>query len=1071
MKKIFSLFVASACALCVLASAPAGVEVVDLGLSVKWATCNVGANAAHEVGNYYAWGETTPKTQYTWATYTHANGTNKTITKYNYDTQHGIVDNKHVLDSIDDAAAVNWGGAWRMPTKAEWEELRSNCTLTVTADYKGTGVAGFIMTSNVVGYTDQSVFFPAGGETDGGTLRWGNEGYYSSSTLSDVNPEMANNANFVASGRMLMMFTTRMFGLLVRPVVTSFVISEPTLPPSGELLLGAESTITSTNIPLDRYSLQQGGYRCQMIYTSDMIGNLPDSTLFTSLTLYPANGQTIDPKTWTIRLGETNLKNFSLAQPDYLTDSSTLVYTGTLVNNAGEITILFDTPYLYRGGNLFVELNMPDRMSIGYYDSFYAIRTSKSQSIAGVGGWSPTPRYDVAKIRFEYEPAQSACPKPSELEVDSIVAGVNVFLHWNHTGASSYILKWQSETTRDSMVVTDTVAFLPNLLPQELYNVEVAAICSAQDTSNYKKIRLETGCLPVDNFPWNMNFSALNEGVFSYPCWKNEHVSGNDKEVFTIFQFTGDPNKVLRLPLMREGNITRLSLPEMDFSPTASYEFSLKFERIAQASYMGDLLGEEGIRIYQGDSLLGYISHDYTVADTLHGVPAEAQEGMYTYTFVLPYSGLQRIVIEGVSQYAYSMYMRDFQVREIPTCFVTNTMQMDSISTRSASFSWASVAGESEWQIRYRVADTVAYQIDTVVGIPQFVIGNLRPVTSYNFEIILHSICGSQLSPDSLVYHLSDTTLCSCPVPTNLRVEDADTTSITFVWSSDAPAFHVIAMSSDSLIRIDTTTNDTTLTISGLTHSNAYRFEISVVAICGVDDESDVLYERAIEAATECVTISSLPWFEDFERMPNNMVPACWTMHGISRQYLTFGSVETAKFVNVSTSISYTALRFSYGYKDGQTAVLPTIADTIDLSQAELSITYWCYEDYAGSLMLDSRTYGKMEIGAMSDPTDLTTYVKLADIPQNGDFVNWAKFNLPLTSIPAGYQYLAIRYKDGVDDGSAYIQDIRLSMISQENGILSPAATDASIQKIVREGQVLIQRGDRIYDLRGQEVK
>lgn len=976
MKKIFFLFIAFVCALCVFASAPAGVEVVDLGLSVKWANMNVGANAEHEVGNYYAWGETTPKTQYTWATYTHANGTNTTITKYNYDTQHGIVDNKHVLDSIDDAAAVNWGGAWRMPTTAEWEELRSNCTLTITADYKGTGVAGFIMTSNVAGYTDQSVFFPAGGEMDGGTLRWGNEGYYSASTLCDFYPEMADNANFWASGRMLMMSTTRMHGLLVRPVTTSFVITEPLLPASGELLLCNENTSQSASIPLERSMLQNGNYRCQMIYPAEMIGNLPDSTLFTSLTLFPANGQTLDPKTWTIRIGETARQHFTTGQTTYLADTSVLVYTGSMVNNNGEITLNLDEPYAYHGGNLFIELNLQDRMYIGFYDSFYAVRTQYSQSIVGTGSWSPATHQELAKIRIEYESA-STCGKPTELAVDSIIGGTNVHMHWNQTGASSYILKWQSETTRDSMIVTDTVAFLPNLLPQELYNVAVAAICSPQDTSNYKKIKLETGCLPVDNYPWNMNFSALNEGVFSYPCWKNEHVSGNDKDVFTVFMFYGDPNKVLRLPLMREGNITRLSLPEMDFSPTASYEFSLKFERIAQASYMGDLLGEEGIRIYQGDSLLGFISHDYTVADTLHGVPAEAQEGMYTYTFVLPYSGLQRIVIEGVSQYAYSMYMRDFQVREIPTCFVTNTMQMDSISTRSASFSWASVAGESEWQIRYRVTDTAACQIDTVVGIPQFVIGNLQPVTSYDFEIILHSICGSQLSPDSLVYRASGTTLCSCPAPVNLRVEYADTASITFAWSSEAPAFHVTAMSSDSVIQIDTITNDTTLTISGLTHSNAYRFEISVVAICGVDDESDVLYERAIEAATECMTISSLPWFEDFERMPNYIVPACWTMHGVGRQYLTFGSVETAKFVNVSTSISYTALRFSYGYQDGQTAVLPTIADTIDLSLAELSITYWCYEDYAGSLMLDSRTYGKMEIGAMSDPTDLTTYVKL----------------------------------------------------------------------------------------------
>ena len=1067
MKKNLALFIMGLVCLSALETVSAQA-FVDLGLSVKWSTYNVGATAEHELGDYYAWGETAPKAQYSWVTYAHANGSNTTITKYNYNAQKGIVDNKYVLDSIDDAAAVNWGGAWRMPTKAEWEELQANCTLTTTTDYNGTGVAGFIMTSNVPGYTNQSVFFPAGGTKDGGTLRWRDEGYYASSTLSVSSSEMAENADFMKSGRMIMMSTTRMFGMLVRPVVTSFVITEPILPASGELLLAAENTVTSSYIPLSRTLLAEGGYRCQMIYTAEMIGNLPDSTLFTSLTLFPANGQIIDPKLWTIRLGETNLKNFSLGQPAYLTDSSTLVYTGTLVNNAGEITIDFDTPYLYRGGNLFVELNMPDRMYIGYLDSFYAIQTSKAQSITGCAGWSPTPRYNLAKIRLEYEPAPSTCPKPSELAVDSVVAGINAFLHWNNTGASQYLLKWQSAVTRDSMILTDTVASLTNLMPQEQYQVAVASICSPQDTSLFKKMTLVTGCLPVDDFPWNMNFSALNEGVFSHPCWENEHIAGDDTDVFTVFKFNNDPEKVLRLGWMPEGNITRLSLPEMDFSPTASYEFSLKFERIAPASYLGDSFGEEGIRIYQGDSLLGFISHDYTVADTLHGVPSETQEGMYTYTFMLPYSGLQRIVIEGVSQDGFSMYMRDFQVREIPTCFVSKTMQMDSISTRSASFSWTSVSGESEWQIRYRVNDTEAYQIDTVVGTPQYVIGNLRPVTSYNLEIILHAICGTQLSPDSLIYRVSGTTQCSCPAPTNLRVEDADTTSITFAWSSDAPSYHVLVASPDSVIRIDTIVSDTTLTISGLVNSTAYRFAMSVVAVCGIDDESDVLYDSWVEAATECVTIASLPWVEDFERMPGNIAPACWTMHGVSRQYLTFGSVETAKFGYTNTSVTYTALRFSYGYGEGQTAVLPTIADTIDLSQAELSITYWCYEDDPGSIFGSPQTFGKMEIGAMSDPSDLITYVKLADIPQNKDFINWAQFNLPLTSIPAGYQYLAIRYKDGVNDGSAYIREIRLSMIPQVNGILSPATTDETIQKIIRNGQLIIRRNDTDYNAVGQ---
>ncbi|MDY4512770.1 MAG: hypothetical protein SPE10_04900, partial [Paludibacteraceae bacterium] len=113
------------------ASDPAnGHEYVDLGLSVKWATCNVGASKPEEYGNYYAWGETTTKSTYNWSTYKWCNGSKTTLTKYNTSSSYGTVDNKTVLELADDAARANWGGAWRMPTDAEWTELRENCTWT-----------------------------------------------------------------------------------------------------------------------------------------------------------------------------------------------------------------------------------------------------------------------------------------------------------------------------------------------------------------------------------------------------------------------------------------------------------------------------------------------------------------------------------------------------------------------------------------------------------------------------------------------------------------------------------------------------------------------------------------------------------------------------------------------------------------------------------------------------------------------------------------------------------------------------------------------------------------------------
>ena len=156
-----------------------GHAYVDLGLSVKWATCNVGANNPEEYGNYYAWGETTPKTTYDWSTYKWCNGSDDTMTKYCTDSDYGTVDNKTVLDPKDDAASVNMGGSWRMPTIEEQQELINECTWTWTTR---NSVKGYLVTSKING---NSIFLPAAGYRGSSGLHdAGSFGYYWSSSLS-----------------------------------------------------------------------------------------------------------------------------------------------------------------------------------------------------------------------------------------------------------------------------------------------------------------------------------------------------------------------------------------------------------------------------------------------------------------------------------------------------------------------------------------------------------------------------------------------------------------------------------------------------------------------------------------------------------------------------------------------------------------------------------------------------------------------------------------------------------------------------------------------------------------------
>ena len=182
-----------------------GHTYVDLGLpsGLLWATCNVGANAPEEYGDYFAWGETTTKETYDYdncPTY----GLSTSELQY--------IDSEGNLTAQYDAATANWGGTWRMPTYAEFNELRNNCTWTWTTQ---NGVNGY----NVEGPSGNSIFLPSAGYRDGSSLIYaGSLGYYWSSTPSEYGYYSAYYLDFYISYRS-MNCNGRYYGRAVRPIL------------------------------------------------------------------------------------------------------------------------------------------------------------------------------------------------------------------------------------------------------------------------------------------------------------------------------------------------------------------------------------------------------------------------------------------------------------------------------------------------------------------------------------------------------------------------------------------------------------------------------------------------------------------------------------------------------------------------------------------------------------------------------------------------------------------------------------------------------------------------------------
>ncbi len=198
------------------------LEAVDLGLpsGLKWATCNVGATKPEEYGDYFAWGETEPKSYYWWDTYKFfASGywlddnikVNKYCSESSYWDSEDPMDYKTVLDPEDDAAHVNWGGSWRMPTKAEWGELINKCSWTSTTL---NNVDGRLVT----GPNGNSIFLPAAGlGLDDSILDSGVLGLYGSSSLFPGNQIRAWNF-FFRSDELFTTVYDRYYGASVRPV-------------------------------------------------------------------------------------------------------------------------------------------------------------------------------------------------------------------------------------------------------------------------------------------------------------------------------------------------------------------------------------------------------------------------------------------------------------------------------------------------------------------------------------------------------------------------------------------------------------------------------------------------------------------------------------------------------------------------------------------------------------------------------------------------------------------------------------------------------------------------------------
>lgn len=199
-----------------------GFEAVDLGLSVRWATCNVDADSPEQFGGYYSWGEIkSSENNRGWVGYKWCNSSWGVITKYctKSNSQYGTIDYKTTLELEDDIAHVDWGNSWRIPTKNEFKELMDSCIWSWTTIYLNESKTDSINGYKITGITGNSIFLPAAGYYGEHGLKSRNKSiYYWSSTLFDFIECYSAYYHYSNKEQRSLKYGSRYHGTPIRPV-------------------------------------------------------------------------------------------------------------------------------------------------------------------------------------------------------------------------------------------------------------------------------------------------------------------------------------------------------------------------------------------------------------------------------------------------------------------------------------------------------------------------------------------------------------------------------------------------------------------------------------------------------------------------------------------------------------------------------------------------------------------------------------------------------------------------------------------------------------------------------------
>ena len=531
----------------------------------------------------------------------------------------------------------------------------------------------------------------------------------------------------------------------------------------GSLKVSAQVTLTvadgtQSNYYVPIYGLYMDYYlRTQIIYPESMLTDMVGGTI-SELSFYfetpPA-----EPSEWTSTMNVgMAIVNQSTFNYDFLNIPTDIVYTGTLNASTSVMTITLTTPYIYTGGNLLLEFttaSTPGGYSSGYFYGVEAIGASvtgsNSSSLSGIA--TANSRDFIPKTTFTYSTGSLSCPFPGNVNVANIGSN-DANLSWSAaTGVNTYLVQYKPSTVQSwnsSSVISDnaydtTYSFSGTLNPSTTYNVRVASLCDAGDTSIFKSKTFTTACGATSALPITEDFDGFshtsNDNNVLPDCWDYLNTGTSSSNHPTVYYSSSNAHSGSYSLRFYTGSGSGYSdqyvfLPALDLN-------SVNIQDLSLGVYMRRQ-GNSGtfrlvVGVTEGTDTTTFVAVDTLASNSGTHAYREASFGSYSG------SG-DRICLKAFKPASGNNrgYVDDL-VLGANLCATPANLTMTDADEYSITLQWSEVGTASVWEVEYGPVGFATGSGTTVTaGSNPFTISGLNPATTYAFQV--RSDCGGNTS-------------------------------------------------------------------------------------------------------------------------------------------------------------------------------------------------------------------------------------------------------------------------------------------------------------------------------------